>query len=122
MCLRLSRFMKIESVGTHSTRKGRGSLPGKIAQRSGDGACTATTDSKPDRALGLHCRLVDQHDRNIVPDRVDAMAFVTLQALGILAVFKRLFAGGANQDFEQILGDHAEHCTTTIRCHLVPCR
>ena len=34
------------------------------------------------------------------------MALRALQALRILAVFERLLVGGADQDFQQILGDH----------------
>jgi methylenetetrahydrofolate dehydrogenase (NADP+) / methenyltetrahydrofolate cyclohydrolase len=61
---------------------------------------------------GLDCRLIDQHDGNIVLHPVDPVALGTLQVLGILAVLQRLFARGTDQDVEQFFRDHAEHCTT----------
>src|SRR5580658_9123060 len=50
--------------------------------------------------------LVDQHDRNVVLHRVDAMALGTLQALRVLAILERLLAGGTNQNFQQIFSNH----------------
>jgi hypothetical protein len=60
---------------------------------------------------GFDLRLVDQHDGNIVFHRVHAMARCALQALGILAIFKGLLVGGANQHFEKIFGNHAGNYT-----------
>ena len=47
---------------------------------------------------------IDQQNGNVVPDWIDAPAGAALQAL----VFQRerLFAGGADQHVEQVLGDH----------------
>jgi hypothetical protein len=63
--------------------------------------------------LRLDRRLVDQHDRNVIFYGVDAMALLALEGLGGLTIFEPLLAGGADQDFEQILIDHdVVHCTT----------
>lgn len=43
---------------------------------------------------------VDQHDRNVIFNRVDAVAILAFQALGSLAVFEGLLARGANQDIQ----------------------
>jgi hypothetical protein len=49
-----------------------------------------------------------QHNGDVVFDRIDAMTLHALQAFGILAVFERLLVGGANQHFQQFLGDHQD--------------
>jgi hypothetical protein len=66
--------------------------------------------------------LVHEHDGDIVFHRIDTVALLALQALGILPVFERLLAGGANQNLQQLLGDHAEHCTppVTLRAQRSP--
>jgi hypothetical protein len=58
-------------------------------------------------SLGLNGRFVDKHNRNVILHRVNAVALGTLQAFRILAVFEGLLVGGANQNFEKILSDHA---------------
>jgi hypothetical protein len=55
--------------------------------------------------------LVDQHDRDIVPDRVNAPALPALKTLSFVFQHKRLFADGADQDVEQVLGNHGEDFT-----------
>jgi hypothetical protein len=55
--------------------------------------------------------LVNQHNRNIVPHRIDAVALHALQALPGLFQLERLFAGGTNQNVKQVLRDHASHFT-----------
>ena len=55
--------------------------------------------------------LVDQHDRDVIFDGIDTVALCAFQALGIGAVFEGLDAGGTNQDFEEIFGNHDGHCT-----------
>jgi hypothetical protein len=54
---------------------------------------------------------IHQHDRYIVLHGVDPVALPALQALRILPVIKRLLARGTNQNFQQILGNHVQHCT-----------
>ena len=66
-------------------------------------------------ALGLDRGLIHQHDGDIVLYRVDAMALRALQALGILPVLQRLLARRANQNFQQVLSNHDEHCTPKRR-------
>jgi hypothetical protein len=56
--------------------------------------------------LWLDGSFVDQHDRDIVFHGVDAVAMGALQAFRILAVFERLLVGGANEDFQQVFGEH----------------
>lgn len=55
---------------------------------------------------------VYQHDGDVVLHRIDEAALLALQALRIFAVLEGLLARGANQNFEQILCNHDEHCTT----------
>jgi hypothetical protein len=52
--------------------------------------------------------LIDQHDGNVIFHCINPVALVALQALWILAVFQRLLACGANQNFKQVLGKHFE--------------
>ena len=56
--------------------------------------------------LALDGGFIHQHDRDVVLDRIDAVALLALQALGIFPVFKSLFARRANQNFQQIFSDH----------------
>src|SRR4029077_6397754 len=51
---------------------------------------------------------VHQHDRNSVPDRIDAAALGALQTLSFVFQRQRLFAHRAHQDVEQVLGNHGE--------------
>lgn len=61
---------------------------------------------------GFERCLIHQHDGNVVFHRIDPMALSALQALGILPIFERLFAGGADKNLKQIFSDHRRHCTT----------
>lgn len=51
-------------------------------------------------------RLINQENGYVVPDRIDPVALAALQTLAILLERQRLFAEGADQDVEQILGNH----------------
>ena len=73
---------------------------------------THTEDICLGAALLFDGRFIHEHDRDIVLYRIDAVALLALQALGILPVFERLLAGRANQNGQQLFRDHAEHCTT----------
>ena len=64
------------------------------------------------RLLRLDLRLIDQHDRDIVLHRIDPMALNAFQAFRVLTVLQRLLTGRTDQNFQQILGNHAVHCTT----------
>lgn len=62
------------------------------------GSC-ATRSTLKKRDLGLDLRLVNQHDRQAVPNGIDAVALRALQALWVLTIFQIRFAGRANQHF-----------------------
>jgi hypothetical protein len=70
----------------------------------------ARVDALSGLRLVLDGRFIQQHDGDVIFHGIDAAALCALQALRILPVFERLFAGGANQDFEEIFGNHDEHC------------
>lgn len=53
-----------------------------------------------DPALRLDDCLIDQHDRDVVLYRVDAVALLALQAFWLLAVFEPLLAFRTNQNIE----------------------
>lgn len=50
---------------------------------------------------------IQQHDRNLVANRVNPAAFRTLQALAAIFHRQRFLAGRANQNIEQFLRNHA---------------
>jgi hypothetical protein len=57
---------------------------------------------------GLDDRFIHQHDRNVVADRVDAPALSTFETLAIGLEHDWLLANRADQNVEQLLGNHAE--------------
>jgi hypothetical protein len=61
------------------------------------------------RLRGFGDGFVHQHDWNVVPHRVDAVALCALQAFSrLFTMQQRLFARRADQDVEQILRNHAD--------------
>ena len=54
----------------------------------------------------LDRRLVDQHDGDIVSDRIDPVTLGAFQTLGALAVLQRLLARRTHQHLQQIFGNH----------------
>jgi hypothetical protein len=54
--------------------------------------------------LGLDFGFIDEHDWQAVPNRINAMALPTLQALGTLAVLEFRLASWADQHFEKVFG------------------
>ncbi len=52
---------------------------------------------------GIHRGLVDQQNRNVVPDRVNPPTLVTLEDFRVHLQYQRLLANGAYQDVEQVL-------------------
>ena len=58
-----------------------------------------------DRGAGQWFSLVDEHDRDVVPDRVAQLAMVTQQPLLVRTQGDLLFALGADKNFQQILVD-----------------
>jgi hypothetical protein len=60
-----------------------------------------------DIALGrIDDGFVDQHDWDAVPYRVNAVALAALQTLSVVFQRQRLLADRADQDVEQVLGNH----------------
>lgn len=49
---------------------------------------------------------VDQHNRDVILDGVDAAALAAFEAVTVGAEDDRLFADRTNEDFEEILGNH----------------
>jgi len=66
------------------------------------------------RLRALDRGFVDQHDGYIVLHGIHAMALRAFQTLRLFTVLKRLFALGANQNFQQVFGNHdkriVRHC------------
>jgi hypothetical protein len=50
---------------------------------------------------------IDEHDRDVILDGVNAMASATFQAVPLVERH-RLFANGANQQIKKVLGNHGE--------------
>ena len=51
-------------------------------------------------ALRLDRGLIDQHDGDVVLDRIDPVTLFALQTLRVLAVLEPLLAGRTNQNFQ----------------------
>jgi hypothetical protein len=56
--------------------------------------------------------LINQKDRDVVANRIEAVAAIAFEGFGIRFEDKRLLADRADQDFEQVLRNHEEYCTT----------
>lgn len=56
--------------------------------------------------LRLNLCLIDQHDGDVVFDRVDPMALGALQTLRALAIFERLLTGRTDQHLQKGFVDH----------------
>jgi hypothetical protein len=50
--------------------------------------------------------LVHQKDRDVIPDRIDAVTGVAFQGFRVRLENERLLANRADQDFQQVLRDH----------------
>jgi hypothetical protein len=50
--------------------------------------------------------LVDQQYRDVIAHGVDAVAGIALKGFGVGLEDERLLAGRANQNFEEVGGDH----------------
>ena len=61
--------------------------------------------------------LVDQQYRNVIAHGVDAVAGIALKGFGVGLEDERLLAGGTNQDFEEIRGNHNGDCTPKVVQH-----
>jgi hypothetical protein len=76
------------------------------------GSPVARSGSKPpalmaDRSGRVDGSFIDQQNRNIVPDRVDAPALNALQAFSIfLTLQQRFLAHWADEDVQQVLRNH----------------
>jgi hypothetical protein len=52
--------------------------------------------------------LVDQQHRDVIAHGVDAVASIALEGFGVRLEDERLLAGGTDQDFEEVRGDHKQ--------------
>jgi hypothetical protein len=50
--------------------------------------------------------LIDQQYRNVIAHGVDAVAGIALKGFGVGLQNERLLAGGTDQDFEEVGGNH----------------
>jgi len=55
---------------------------------------------------GFDGGFIDQHDRNVVFDRIDPVTGLAFQAFRVLAVFQFLFACRTHQNLQQVFGNH----------------
>jgi hypothetical protein len=62
----------------------------------------------PDTLGRFDNRLIHQQDRNAVPDGVNPVALTALQALAFMLQDQALLANRADQNFQQLWGDHSE--------------
>jgi hypothetical protein len=58
--------------------------------------------------------LVYQKDRDVIANRIDAVACVAFQSFRVRLQDEGFFANRANQDFKQVLRNHEAYCTTRI--------
>src|ERR1700686_1669949 len=61
---------------------------------------SVSNSSHPARQLRLDRGLIDQHDGDVVLDRIDPVTLLALQGLRALTVFECLFARRTNQNFQ----------------------
>jgi hypothetical protein len=50
--------------------------------------------------------ILDQQDRDVIPNRISPATLATLQGLSLVLENEGFLADGADQDVEQVLGDH----------------
>jgi hypothetical protein len=58
---------------------------------------------------GVDCGRVNQHDRNVILNRVNTAAFTAFQPLATRSESHRFLAERANQNVEKFLGDHTPY-------------
>jgi hypothetical protein len=63
------------------------------------------------RSGWIDCGFVNQQNRNVVLYSVYPFAGAALEALGSLSMHERVLACRADQNLEQVLGDHGKHST-----------
>ena len=80
--------------------------PFRPAGRTFVRAVIATRDYAVSPLGRFNNRLVNQHDGNIVPHRINPVALLALQALRRFAEHKRPMACRTNQNLEQFFGNH----------------
>ena len=62
------------------------------------------------RLLGL----IHQKDRNAIPNGIGLSAARALKRSAVIAKGEGMAAGGADQDLEQIVGNHGGNCTASV--------
>ena len=65
-------------------------------------------------SVGFDDRFVNQHDGNVILDRIDAQAFAAFQSGPILFQDDGLLAQGAYKHVKQILRNHGDHIVARI--------
>jgi hypothetical protein len=55
---------------------------------------------------------IDEQDGNVISHRIDSAASRALERFWIGAQFQGLLAGRADQQIEEVLGNHGNYCTT----------
>jgi len=60
--------------------------------------------------------LVYHQDRDVIPNRINSTTLPTLQALRLILEKQRFLADGADQDVEQVLGNHDRDSTPFVLC------
>ena len=79
---------------------------GTVVRTRVRGAVRGAGTPRDDSRLVLDSCLIHQHDWDVVLYQIHPMALDALQALRALSVIKRLLARRANQNFQQVLGNH----------------
>jgi hypothetical protein len=69
------------------------------------------SSSRQGRLGGFNGGFVDEHDGNVILDSIDAVTVRAFQCFGILAICEGSSARGADQDVQELFGDHGENCT-----------
>jgi hypothetical protein len=70
--------------------------------------CVQKAEKLPDQGKlrRIGGSLVDQQHRDVIADGVDTVAGIALKGFGVGFEDERLFAGGTDQEFEEVRGDH----------------
>jgi hypothetical protein len=71
--------------------------------------CVQKAEKLPDQGKSgrIGGSLVDQQHRDVIADGVDAVASIALKSFGARFEDERFLAGGTDEDFEEVRGDHS---------------
>jgi len=71
-----------------------------------DGDADQIAPRETGRSGRIDDSFIDQQNGNVVPDWIDPSAGAAFQALAVPFQHERFSAGGADQDIQQVFGDH----------------